>query len=37
MKSGPQFVSLEAALLIHEQMIVAYGGSGAIRDRGLLD
>ena len=37
MNSEPQFVSLEAVLLIHEQMIRAYGGSDAIRDGGLLE
>lgn len=35
--SDPTFLTLEEALLIHESMIVLYGGSMGVRDQGLLD
>lgn len=32
-----QFLSLDEVLVIHERVIVAFGGSAGIRDRGLLE
>jgi hypothetical protein len=34
--SAPRFLTVELALLIHEEMINAYGGSHGIRDLGLI-
>ncbi len=34
--SDPEFLDLEDVLLIHEQQLTRYGGSGGIRDQGIL-
>ena len=37
MSAEPQWLSLEDALLFHEQLIATFGGSSGVRDLGLLD
>ena len=35
--SGPAFLTLEQAVLIHQRMIAEFGGDPAVRDNGLLE
>ena len=37
MKKEPAWLSVEAVLAMHEQLVAEHGGSATIRDRGLLE
>ncbi len=37
MSSDPDFLSVEEVLFLHEEQLARYGGSGGVRDLGLLE
>lgn len=36
-KAEPRWITIEAALAIHDLMLATYGGLGGVRDRGALE